>query len=312
MPKKSEKPKVAIIGCGQVGTQAATFLAVTTETSIILYDVVEGLARGRAIDLSQAAYPAGFKTRIEAADSFEEILDANIFIITAGKARLPGMSRSDLINMNTEILLDIIEKLSFSRREAVFVVVTNPLDVMVSLFVKESGRERTKVLGMGGILDSARLAYFISQETGISPLEIEPWVIGAHSDTMVPCFSITKIRGESADKVLTGKQKIEIAEKTKYGGAEIVSYLKTGSAFLAPGASIARLVKAIVEDEKSLMPVSVFLQGEYGLEGAAIGVPVIVGKDGVEKIVELKISLSEYQALKKSFEEVKELLSKVN
>ncbi len=312
MPLKNEKPKVAIIGCGQVGTQAATLLALNSLCDLILYDVIEGLSKGRALDLSQAAVPSVFDVSITAVNSLEETLDADIFLITAGKSRLPGMSRTDLVNVNAEIIGKIAKKLSFSKKDSIFVVVTNPLDVMVSIFLKKSGRDRAKILGMGGILDSARLAYFISKETGISPLEIDAWVLGAHSNTMVPCFSLTRIKGQPADEVLSSNQKEKIVEKTRMGGAEIVSYLKTGSAFLAPGASAAKLVKTIVEDENFLLPVSVYLDGEYGFQGAALGVPAIVGRNGIERIVEIKLLPSELEALKVSFKEVKEILSKVN
>lgn len=312
MLQVNERPKVAIIGCGQVGTQAAAFLAIDSVCNLIFYDVVEGLAKGRALDLSQAAGPSVFDISITAVDSLEETCEADIFLITAGKTRLPGMSRTDLINTNTEILESIAKKLSPSKEDSVFVVVTNPLDVMVSLFLKKSGRGRTKVLGMGGILDSARLAYFIFNETGVSPLDIDAWVLGAHSDTMVPCFSLTRIKGEPASEFLTSEQKERIVERTRRGGAEVVSYLKTGSAFLAPGASAARLIKAIVEDENIMLPVSIYLDGEYGFKGAALGVPAIVGRNGIERIVEIQLDPDELEALKASFEEVKEALSRVS
>lgn len=286
-----------------MGTQTAVHLAQSSLCELLLYDVVEGLAKGRALDLSQSAVPAGFFSKVEAVDDFKELLVADIYLITAGMARTPGMSRKDLLDANISILDSIIESLKNAREDAVFVIVTNPLDVMVSYFFKKIGRPRERVLGMGGMLDSARFSYFISEKLKVPLADIDAWVLGAHSDSMVACFSMTNIGGTSARDILTLEERKELADKTKKGGAEIISYLKSSSAFLAPGAAAARLVKAILNDEKRLFPVSVFLEGEYGCSGAAIGVPVRVGRTGWLSIEEFELDDEEMLALKESFRE---------
>lgn len=300
------KPFTAIIGCGNVGTQAAVYAAAASYP-LMLFDVVEGLAQGRELDLAQAARPAGFDADIRAVESLEDTLDADIFIITAGKARKPGMSREDLARENANIIRGIAQVLKKAKDDAVFILVTNPLDAMVTLFVNETGRSRNQVLGMGGILDSARMAYFLSTETDVPARDIEAWVLGAHSDSMVPCFSLTRIDGKPAVELLSSEQMERVAERTKKGGAEIVGFLKTGSAFIAPGASVFRLLSAVVNDEGALLPVSVVARGEYGLEGAAIGLPCVIGREGIREVRELELADSELGQLRLSFEEVKQV-----
>jgi malate dehydrogenase len=301
---------VAVIGCGNVGTQFAMATA-RAGYDIYLYDVVEGLAKGRALDLAQAQQPLNFESQIKAIDNLDEVLDCDAWVITAGKPRKPGMSRADLARENLAIIREIAEKARRVADKTIFILVTNPLDIVVTKFLEYTGFERNRVLGMGGVLDSARMAYFISVIKNISPLEVEPWVLGAHSDTMVPVFSLTKIRGQVALEVLTPEERRWVAERTINGGAEIVSYLKTGSAFLAPGAAAFRLLKAALTDEKVMLPVSVLALGEYGFNGAAIGLPVIVGSSGVEKIVEIELLPEEEKALRNSFEEISTFLREV-
>lgn len=300
------KPLTAVIGCGHVGTQAAVYAA-SSSLPLILFDVVDGLAQGRALDLAQAARPAGFNADVRAADSLEDTLEADIFVITAGRARKPGMSREDLARKNAGIIRNIARVLKEARDDAVFILVTNPLDAMVTLFTRESGRDRTRVLGMGGILDSARMAYFISRKTGLPAREIEAWVLGAHSDSMVPCFSLTRAGNRPAAELLTDTQMAEIAARTRKGGAEIVGYLKTGSAFIAPGASVFRLLRSVVEDENALLPVSVLAEGEYGCSGAAVGLPCVVGREGIKEVKELELTEEELEQLRRSFEEVRRI-----
>lgn len=302
------KVKTAIIGCGHVGTQAAFSIASGSLSDIVLYDIVEGLPKGRALDLSQASHPLNFNIDVDSAESIEDILDSDIFVITAGKPRKPGMSRSDLLKVNASIIDDLAGKLKESNREAVFIIVTNPLDAMVTRFTKKISRNRKKVFGMGGVLDSARFSYFISKDTGAEITEIEGRVLGPHSKMMVPCFSITRVGHKLSTELLTKAQQKDIAEKTRYGGAEIVSYLKDGSAFLAPGASIARLIKAIVRNEHSLLPVSVLTRGEYGFSGVSIGIPAVIGREGIVRTEDIKLAEEELAKLKEGFRKVKELV----
>lgn len=306
----NRKKTVAVIGCGNVGTQFAA-AAARAGYDLLLFDVVEGLAEGRALDLGQAQYPLGFESKIRAIRDLSEAFACDAWVITAGRPRKPGMSRADLAAQNLAIIQSIAEKARYAAEKTLFILVTNPLDIVVTRFIEYTGIKRNRVLGMGGVLDSARMAYFISELKNVSPLEIEPWVLGAHSDSMVPVFSLTKISGKSALDVLTPEERDYIARKTINGGAEIVGFLKTGSAFLAPGAAAFRLLNAALTDAGEMLPVSVLTRGEYGFKGAAIGLPVVVGRNGVEKIVEVELLPEEKEALKSSFEEVSSFLKEV-
>lgn len=312
MYKASEyenNPKIAVIGCGNVGTQFAV-LAAINGYNLYLYDVVEGLPQGRSLDILQAQMPLKFKSSVKPLESLDEALDADVWVITAGKPRKPGMSRADLIRENASIIGEIAN-VAKKASDTIFVLVTNPLDVMVTHFAKLSGVDRRRILGMGGILDSARMAYFISEKTGVPVKDIEAWVLGAHSDSMVPCFSLTKISGKNSAEFLSKEDMEWIENKTINGGAEIVGYLKTGSAFIAPAASTFLLVESVIKDSKRLLPVSVIAQGEYGFNGAAIGLPVAVGKDGVVEVKELELSNREMERLRESFQEITNLVEAV-
>lgn len=305
------RPKrIAVIGCGNVGTQFA-FLAAFAGYNLYLYDIVDGLAQGKALDIMQAQKPLQFETSIQSIDDLSEAADADLWVITAGKPRKPGMSRADLANENIKIISTIAEKAKETKEETIFIIVTNPLDIIVTKFVEITGFYRNKVLGMGGILDSARMSFFISMKTGVPACKIESWVLGAHSDSMVPCFSLTKIYGQPAGSLLTEEDKKWVFNKTVNGGSEIVSYLKTGSAFLAPGASTYYLAKAVLEDERLLLPVSVVSEGEYGFSDVAIGLPVEVGARGAMRVVQLTLEEEEHQLLRKSYEEIKSLIREI-
>lgn len=305
-----DRKKVAVIGCGNVGTQFA-FLAAMHNWDLLLYDVVEGLTKGRALDIGQAQRPLSFVSEIKAIDDLDEALDCDLWVITAGKPRKPGMTRLDLAGENLRIISSIAQKAKNASKNTVFILVTNPLDVVVTKFVEMTDLSRNRVLGMGGILDSARMAYFISEKTGVFARDVEAWVLGAHSDSMVPCFSLTRVNGKKATEVLTAEEMEWVAAKTINGGAEIVSYLKTGSAFLAPGASAFYLADAVLSDKKELLPVSVYSEGEYGFEGLAIGLPAAVGQNGVEKVVELEITDEEKEKLNESYREIKSFLEEL-
>lgn len=309
MYKAKEKPTVSVVGCGNVGTQFAV-LAAQAGWNLYLYDVVDGLSAGRSLDIMQAQYPLGFESRVKPVESLDEALDADVWVITAGKPRKPGMSRADLIKENSAIIGKVAEAAK-KAVNTVFIIVTNPLDVMVTYFAKKTGIDRFRILGMGGILDSARMSFFISEKTQVPSKDIEAWVLGAHSDSMVPCFSLTRIQGRPADEVLSVKDMEWVKEKTINGGAEIVSYLKTGSAFIAPAASIFLLAKSVLEDTKKLLPVSVYANGEYGFKDAAIGLPCVIGRDGILSVEEVDLKENELRSLKQSFEEVKKLVQEI-
>lgn len=306
---QESRKKVCVVGLGNVGTTAA-FLLAQNGYDLKLYDVVEGLSQGRALDIMQAQRALGFTSKVAAVSDLKDCSDCDVWLITAGKPRMPGMTREQLVSDNLKIIKSIAEKAAFAKKDSIFVLVTNPLDVMVTAFTRLTGFERERVLGMGAILDASRMAYFISEMKGIPAKDIEAWVLGPHSDNMVPAFSLTKIEGRSAVEVLNEEERKEIAERTINGGAEIVSYLKTGSAFLAPGACAFMLVDSVLKDTKALLPVSVYLAGEYGLEGASVAVPCVVGRKGIEEIKELELTSEEMGKLREGFFGVKEAVEK--
>jgi malate dehydrogenase len=298
--------KVVILGAGNVGATCAFELMRENFCNIFLIDVVEGLAEGKALDLSQAAASFDFTYRIEGGSDYAALEGADVVVITAGKPRRPGMSRLDLIKENGGIVKSLVKEVKERCPQSILIVVTNPLDLMVYLSFKVSQFPKGRIVGMGSLLDSFRFRYFLARKLGLNPFEVEGWVLGTHDRNMVPLFSTVRWRGFplsfSEDEIC------EISKKTKEGGAEIVSLLKTGSAFYAPGVSAARLVKAVLRDEKTLLPAAIVLEGEYGFSGAVISLPCIVGRNGVEKVVELPISSREKELLQESVEKFKENL----
>lgn len=256
---------------------------------LVLVDVVEAV-KGKALDIQQCAPIEGFDTKIIGTMDYKDIENSDIVIVTAGFPRMPGMSREDLLAKNSEIIKTVARNIREYAKDAIVIVVTNPLDVMSYMMLKDTDFDRKKVIGMAGILDAARFETFIAEELNISPKEVKALVLGSHGDTMVPVIEETKVK----DKKLIGlldKEKIEqLVERTRKGGEEIVNYLKKGSAFYAPSSSIVKMVNAIVNDTKEVMPCSVYLEGEYGYNDIFLGVPIKLGKNGVEKIIEIKLS----------------------
>lgn len=302
------RKKVAIIGAGNVGATTALFVVNSGLADVVLYDIVEGMPQGKALDILQNTAVTGVKSDISGTNSLDDLAGSDIVVITAGLARKPGMRRKDLLMSNTEIVGGIVKQIADICPQAIYIVVTNPMDVMAYVTLAVSGVNRQRVLGMGGILDSSRFKTFISMELKVSPRDIETLVLGGHGLYMVPLIRYTTVKGIPISKWLS-KEKIEaLVQRTREGGAEIVSLLKTGSAYYAPAQSTFEMVKSIILDEKRVLPCSVYLDGEYGTKDVFNGVPVVLGKQGLEKIVELELTEEEMQAFKNSTEEVKEMI----
>ena len=298
------KQKVAVIGAGNVGASAALYAAERGLGDVTLIDIVEGMPQGKALDMAQTAPLWRKGGRIEGANDLGAVAGADVVIMTAGFPRKPGMSRTDLLKANADIVRPAAEAVRKHAPQAYVVVVTNPLDVMAYMFWKVSGFPAARVMGMAGILDSARLRAFIAMELGISGADIQAMVLGGHGDSMVPLPRFTTVAGIPITELIPAARIAEIAQRTRDGGAEIVKLLKTGSAYYAPAMSAVEMAEAILTDQKRLAPCSVLLDGQYGMRDLFIGVPVVVGARGVEKIIELKLAAEELAALQKSGKDV--------
>lgn len=292
--------KISIIGAGNVGSLAAMRIAQEGAAEIVLVDIAKGLAQGKAFDMEDARSLLKYNYNIVGTDDIQKINDSDIIVITAGLARKPGMSREELLNKNAAILKDISLNIKKLSPKAIVLVVTNPLDLMTYFVLKVTGFRPQKVFGMGITLDAARFANLISKELSVSCTDIDSCVIGSHGEGMLPLPRFTSIKGVSLDELLDTKKIELLLNKTVSRGAEIVSLLGSGSAFFAPSAAIASIVKAIAKDEKRNLGVSCLLSGEYGIKDVCLGVPVRLGKDGIEKIIELDLDNAEKEKLKKS------------
>lgn len=299
--------KITIIGAGNVGASAAKCLAVYELASeIVLYDIVEGVPQGKALDMAQSLAAVGNDTKVTGTNGYAETANSDIVVITAGVPRKPGMSREDLLNINSKIVGDIaLESLKVSPK-AIFICVTNPLDVMTQLVWKKTGLPKNRVVGMAGALDNARFRYFLADRLGVAISDVSSTVLGSHGDTMVPILSATTISGVPVRQMITQWDLEKIVARAKDGGGEIVRLLKTGSAYYAPAEAVACMVMAIVKDKNQTIPCSALCEGEYGIKGTYIGVPCRLTRNGVEKIVELPLEADELAALQKSAEVVKE------
>jgi malate dehydrogenase len=280
----------------------AYFIASKELANIVLLDIIEDMPKGKSLDIAQTGVIEKYKTKILGTNSFEDIKNSDIIVITAGAVRKPGMSREDLLKTNTKIIKNISEKIKIFSPDSIIIIVTNPVDVMCYILWKLTGINERKVLGQSGILDSARFAYFVSEKLGISPQDVSAMVLGGHGDSMVPLPRLTTVSGIPLYQLLLETEINEIVERTKNCGAEIVKLLKEGSAYYAPASATVQMVETIITDKKRILPCSVKLNGEYEIYDVFVGVPVILGKDGVEKIVQLDLTEKESELLKKSAE----------
>ncbi len=305
--------KISIIGAGAVGTSCAQWAMVKNiAEEIVLVDIIPDLAKGKALDLAQSSPLFGYSGNIYGTEDFSALKDSNIVVITAGKPREPGMSREDLLNINKEIVRSCAEKIKEFAPESTVIVVTNPLDAMVYVAYKITGFSKKRVMGMAGVLDSARYRYFLAEALGVSPKDVQALVMGAHGDLMLPLVRLANVAGIPVTQLLSKEKINEIVERTKKGGGEIVSYLKKGSAFITPGFSVIEMAESVLRDEKRVLTCSVYLEGEYGIEGVFLGVPVVLGKNGVERIIEVELEEEEKEALHKCAEHCKELIKLIN
>ena len=305
--------KISLIGAGQIGGTLAHLIGIKELVSeVVLFDVAEGIAKGKALDIAQSSSVDGFDVKFKGTNSYSDIKNSDVIIITAGVPRKPGMSRDDLLGINLKIMKQVAEGIKSNCPDAFVICITNPLDVMVMALQKYSGLSKSKVVGMAGILDSSRFKLFLSVELGIPVKKIDAMVMGGHGDTMVPLPRFTKVDGKPLldlvkDGKITQERLEEINQRTRDGGAEIVKYLEKGSAFYAPAASGVQMAEAYLADQKKLLPCAAFLNGEYSVKDIYAGVPVIIGKNGVEKIEEIKLDDKEKQEFMHSIDSVKKL-----
>ncbi|MCC6956006.1 MAG: malate dehydrogenase [Anaerolineales bacterium] len=303
--------KVSIIGAGMTGSTTAHWLADKEIADLVLVDIVEGMPQGKALDLQEALPVVGKDVRITGSNEFEATAGSDIIVITAGLARKPGMSRDDLLSANADIVRNATQETIRYSPNAIFIVLTNPLDVMAYLTLKVAGVPSNRVVGQAGVLDSARMRAFVSLELGISVENIHCYVLGGHGDEMVPLTRASNVAGIPLDEMLPAERLEAIVERTRKGGGEIVSLLKTGSAYYAPAAAIAQMVDAILKDRHMILPAAAYLNGEYGLKDIFFGVPTQLGRDGVEKIHEYSLNNEEMAALQKSAAGVAENIAKL-
>jgi malate dehydrogenase len=302
------RSKVTVVGAGNVGANTAQKIAAKELADIVLVDVVEGVPQGKGLDMLESAPVEGYDVRIVGTNGYEETAGSDIVVITAGFPRKPGMSRDDLLLANYEVVKSATEQAVKQSPNAILILVTNPLDAMCWTALKVSGFPRERVIGMAGVLDTARFRTFIAEELDVSFENVTAMVLGGHGDTMVPLVRFTNVSGIPLSE-LTDQATIDrLVQRTRDGGAEIVKYLKTGSAYYAPAASTTEMVESILKDKKKVLPCAVYLQGEYGFNELFVGVPAKLGRRGIEKVYEVKLSPDEQAALKKSADAVRELV----
>jgi malate dehydrogenase len=304
-----QRRKVTVVGAGMVGGTTAQRLAERDYADIVLVDIVEGLPQGKALDLLESGPVEGYDSRVTGANGYAETAGSEIVVITSGIARKPGMSRDDLLLTNARIVADVTRQVVAASPEAIIIVVSNPLDAMVQLAYKVSGFPRERVIGMAGVLDSARFRTFIAQELDVSVEDVNAFVLGGHGDTMVPLPRYSTVAGIPITELLPPERIEALVQRTANGGAEIVGLLKTGSAFYAPASSVAVMVDSILLDKRRILPCAAYLQGEYGINGLYVGVPCKLGAGGLEEIVQITLTEAESAALHRSAAAVRELIT---
>ena len=306
------KKKVTVVGAGFVGATAAQRIVEKQLADVVLIDIVEGMPQGKALDMMQSAVVEGFDTKITGTNDYQDTANSDVFVVTAGIARKPGMSRDDLLQTNAKIVNNVVEQALKYSPNAIFIIVSNPLDVMTYLAWQKSGLPSERVIGMAGVLDSSRYACFIAEALNCSIKDVRAMVLGGHGDSMVPVPQYSTVNGIPITQLLPADKIEEINERTKHGGAEIVKYLKTGSAYYAPSSSSVAMVEAVLLDSNRILPACAYLNGEYGINNLYCGVPVALGKNGVSKIIELELNDQDKSDLKASAEAVKGLVDNLS
>jgi len=305
------RKKITIVGAGNVGATAAHWACTKELGDIVLVDVIEGVPQGKALDLQEAGPIEGYDAKVIGSNTYEETAGSDVVVITAGIARKPGMSREDLLDTNTRIVKEVTEQVGARSPQSILIVVSNPLDVMAYVALRASRFPKNRVIGMAGVLDTARFRTFIAMELGVSVEDVQAFVLGGHGDSMVPLVRYSNVGGIPIEKLLTREQIDRIVERTRKGGGEIVSLLKTGSAYYAPSAAVIQMVEAILKDKKRILPCAAYLEGEYGIHGVYVGVPILLGAQGMEKIFEIELTKEESEALKTSAEEVRKSMERL-
>jgi malate dehydrogenase len=298
-------PKIGVVGAGNVGASTALYAAEAELGDVVLVDILEGVAKGKALDLLEAAPVRGYDSRVEGSGDLRALAGSDLVIVTAGLPRKPGMTRLDLLKANADIIRGVAEAIRTHAKDAIVIMVTNPLDVMTYLTYRITGFARERVMGMAGVLDSARFRTFLAEEIGVSVEDVQAMVLGGHGDTMVPLLRYSTVSGIPVENFIKKERLAEIVQRTRDGGAEIVKLLQTGSAFYAPASSAVQMAESILRDKKRLLPAAAYLDGEYGQRDLFLGVPCILGSRGVEKIVELELTAEDKTALANSAEEVR-------
>jgi malate dehydrogenase len=298
--------KITIIGAGFVGATAAQRIAEEELGELVIMDIIEGMPQGKALDLMESAPIMGYDANVLGTNNYEDIKDSDIVVITAGIARKPGMSREDLVKINSNIIADVCGNIKKYAPDSVVIIVTNPLDLMTYIAMKKTGFPPQRVFGMSGVLDCGRFAAFISMELNCSAKDVDAMVLGGHGDSMVPLTRFTTVSGIPINELIETKTIDRLVQRTINGGAEIVELLKTGSAFYAPSAAITNMVRSIVLDQNRILPACAFLTGQYGFDSIYLGVPVKLGRSGIEQIIELELTKTEQDALNRSAESVKQ------
>jgi malate dehydrogenase len=305
------RPKITVVGAGNVGASVAQYAVEKELGDVVLVDVIEGIPQGKALDLAQAGPIHGYDSRLVGANGYEETADSDIVVITAGLPRKPGMTRDDLLFKNAEIVGSVVDQVAARSKHAILILVTNPLDAMVQLAWKRSGFPHQRVIGMAGVLDSARFRAFIAQELGVSVENVTAFVLGGHGDTMVPLPRYSTVAGIPITELLPADRLDALVKRTANGGAEIVALLKTGSAYYAPAAATVEMVEAILKDKKKILPCAAYLDGQYGVTGLYVGVPVKLGRAGAEQVIEIALTADERAPFQQSVGAVKELVDKL-
>ena len=303
--------KVSIIGAGNVGASAAERIVMRRLADVVLVDIVEGMPQGKSLDLNEAGPVDNYDMRLTGANNYDATAGSDVVVITSGLPRKPGMSRDDLLAKNFEIVKQVTTEVAKRSPSAVLIIVSNPLDAMAHTALKVSGFPRNRVLGMAGVLDSARMRFFISEALGVSVADTHAFVLGGHGDTMVPLPRYSTVAGIPITELLPRDKVDAIVQRTRDGGIEVVNLLKSGSAYYAPASSVVQMVQAILLDEHRILPCAAYLEGEYGYKGIFVGVPVQLGEKGLEKVIEIKLTAEEKSALDKSAAAVRELVEKL-
>lgn len=305
------KNKITVVGAGHVGATTAQLAAYKELGDVVIIDIVEGIPQGKGLDLLESGPVEQFSGKISGTNDYKDTANSDIVVITAGVPRKPGMSRDDLVNVNAKIIKSVVEQVIRHSPNTILIVVTNPLDIMACLAKQISGFPKNRVIGMAGVLDSTRFRAFIAKELNVSMEDTQAMVLGGHGDSMVPLPRYSTVAGIGISELLSSEQIERLVERTRKGGGEIVGLLKAGSAYYAPGASIVQMVESIIKDKKRILPCAAYLEGEYGIEGIFVGVPIKLGAEGIEEIIEIKLTEEESNALKASADAVKKTLSEL-